>query len=97
MKVRHKELMVELEVRREKVTLLHVGGNFYETVGGSFIAHHDPAWELVRGWEDITGLCEVSTGGFLTCEGHTLAHGNSRFVKLDASDGPCFIIERRKP
>lgn len=54
MKVRHKKLGIEFEVRKENVTLLHVGGNFYETVGGSFIAYHDPDWEKVEEWEDVT-------------------------------------------
>lgn len=102
MKIRHKTLGVEFEVLEERITLLHVGGNFYETMGGSFISHRDPDWEKVEEWEDVTKsvlFTDTPVGfGALTIDGVHLTRDHYRLRKIDGiHTGPAFIIERRKP
>lgn len=62
MRLKHKSTGVELEVFLPRVYLEVYGGQpFYKTKDGSFIAHGDYDWELVKEeeWEDVTHLLEV--------------------------------------
>lgn len=68
MKLRHKTLRIEFEVKpfRDKV---HMGDEFYyETVRGSFIPHADTEWEAITPevWVDVTdGCCYEDDGSIL--------------------------------
>lgn len=95
MKIKHKKLGVELEIKLPRAYLDMCGGHpFYKTEGGSFISHSDYDWELVKEeeWEDVT----INFKGLSGAKTIHLDH-NERFLYIDCiHNGPYFIIQRKK-
>lgn len=104
MKIRHKELGVELEVDGRQPFPA-----FYVTSGGSLINRQDNDWVLVKeeAWEDITGECEWTEIAYSEFymkapNGERIEHisfrDKYRLRKIDGlHNGPAFIVERKKP
>lgn len=62
MKIRHKKLGLEFEVKPFRDDVLIADGHYYETLGGSFIARQDSEYEVVKPpevWVDVTQDCII--------------------------------------
>lgn len=102
MKLKHKQLGIELPIASDFVRIPGRAGAYYHTTGDSFIAHNDTAWEVVKEevWEDVTS--EYMTNGLVIGLTSSPAEWSmaptDRFRKVNARcvNGEAFIVERKK-
>jgi hypothetical protein len=110
MKLKHKQLGIELPIASDFVRIPGRAGIYYRTTGDSFIAHNDTAWEVVKEevWTDVTADVDY-------CGNLAFAHRNAsrigdvcvtddkgyRFRKVQnitlPVDSSVFVIERKQP
>jgi hypothetical protein len=87
MKIRHKDLGIELEVELPRAFVTNNDSTpFYKTKGGSFISHNDPEWERVaqKEWINVTNHYKTIP----------IRLGDDEHIvyKPKGHSGPCLVI-----